>query len=57
MPGLCRRPSDSDCCPDVGCPRTLATTRVSYQCHTNCDEWRQMMNKKFKEKVNLATPI
>jgi hypothetical protein len=30
---------------------------VSYQCHMNCDEWRQKVNKDRKEKVNLATPI
>ncbi len=30
---------------------------VSYQCHMNCDEWRQKMNKDRKEKVNLTTPI
>ena len=30
---------------------------VSYQCHTNCDEWRQKVNKDRKEKVNLTTPI
>src|SRR5207249_1358783 len=30
---------------------------VSYQCHMNCDEWRQKVNKDRKEKVNLTTPI
>jgi hypothetical protein len=30
---------------------------VSYQCHMNCDEWRQKVNKYRKEKVNLTTPI
>ena len=30
---------------------------VSYQCHMNCDEWRQKVNKGRKEKVNLTTPI
>ena len=27
---------------------------VSYQCHMNCDEWRQKVNKDRKEKVNQA---
>jgi hypothetical protein len=30
---------------------------VSYQCHTNCDEWWQKVNKDRKEKVNLTMPI
>ncbi len=30
---------------------------VSYQCHMNCDEWRQKVNKDRKEKVNLTAPI
>ena len=32
----------------MGWPRTLATTRVSYQCHTNCDEWPQMVIRTAK---------
>jgi hypothetical protein len=30
---------------------------VSCQCHMNCDEWQQKVNKDRKEKVNLTTPI
>ena len=35
----------------------MATWEVSYQCHVNCDEWRQKVNKDRKEKVNLTTPF
>jgi hypothetical protein len=46
----------------VGSPFSGAQSRfcpkeVSYQCHMNCDEWRQKVNKDRKEKVNLTTPI
>jgi hypothetical protein len=30
---------------------------VSCQCHMNCDEWQQKVNKDRKEKVNQTTPI
>ena len=40
----------------LGCVENVLV-RVSYQCHMNCDEWRQRVNKDRKEKVNLTTPI
>ena len=43
--------------PFSGTQSRFCPKEVSYQCHMNCDEWRQKVNKDRKEKVNLTTPI